>query len=365
MQKLLLAPMATLSHQALRLLIANWHNAISAQAQNPIIDNLANTHPCDEYYTEMINAASFLAGGKFEKYYVYNAPEPQKIVWQMTSGDAELLAKLAKELSNLDGIGVDINMGCCAPEIVKQGAGISWMTKPLEETRKMVQGVRDALASDKRLSVKMRLGKEDFTKQSLFDFADMLVQSGVTRIVLHPRTQKEKFKRTARYEYAEELATHIKAHYSDKISVCANGDITDIASFARATKIAPHLDGIMIGRGAVQKPWLFELIKNYQNSQIDVNGNAQNNCTVQSVQNLGVTVDLLELGKMFIEFLAQSQPEEFYLTRSQRFFAYFCQNLQFSHYLFCKIAIAKSLAEVEKLFCAYFAEQAHERYKII
>ncbi|MBN2810411.1 MAG: tRNA-dihydrouridine synthase family protein, partial [Spirochaetales bacterium] len=124
--KTALAPMATLSHEALRLLIHRWGDP-------------------DEYFSEMINASTFVAGGKFEHWYVRSAPCPERMVWQLTGASPDSLSKAASLLAREGGIGVDINMGCSAPDIAKTGAGVAWMGKPLSEVAEMVGGVRRAL----------------------------------------------------------------------------------------------------------------------------------------------------------------------------------------------------------------------------
>lgn len=151
--KLILAPMATLTHQALRKTVANFGGV-------------------DEYYTEMINASSLLHGGQFEKYYILNDVEPEKTVWQLTGDEAKPLSEAAAVVKDCGGIGIDINMGCAAPAIYKYGAGISWMLKPISETSSMLKSVKNAIG-EKRLSVKIRLGDEDFTMEKLFAFADI------------------------------------------------------------------------------------------------------------------------------------------------------------------------------------------------
>ena len=128
MNKLLAGPMATLSHQGLRKIYEDFGG-------------------CDEYYTEMINASSYLTHGQFESYYTLNEIAGDKIVWQLTGKDSEPMARAAKELCALGGIGIDLNMGCSAPEIVKTGAGIAWMIKPIEETKRLVCEVKNALLS--------------------------------------------------------------------------------------------------------------------------------------------------------------------------------------------------------------------------
>ena len=236
--KLLLAPMATLSHEAFRRAVARFGG-------------------CDEYVTEMINASSLLAGGQWEKYYLLSGPEPDKIVWQITGNKAEPMARAAALLSAREGIGIDLNMGCSAPQIANTGAGISWMTKPISETQAMVRGVKSAMANaakdgakEKRLSVKLRLGAEDFTDDDFFAFCDMLVDEGVQMLTLHPRTKKEKYRKPPRYEYVERLSLR----YEGRVPVVLNGNVTDCASFQNALRIAPHASGVMVARAAAQKP---------------------------------------------------------------------------------------------------------------
>ena len=106
--KLICGPMATISHPAFRIMIEKFGY-------------------CDEYFTEMINAGTLLTNGPFEKYYIDPTPVPQKVVWQLTGRTTEHMEAAAKELVKLPGIGIDINMGCSAPDIYRFGSGIGWM----------------------------------------------------------------------------------------------------------------------------------------------------------------------------------------------------------------------------------------------
>ena len=110
--KLICAPMATLSHPAFRFLIEKFAG-------------------CDEYFTEMINAPSLINAGPFEKFYVETVPVPEKLVFQLTGKNAESMAIASEILCEKECKGIDLNMGCCAPEIERSGAGISWMLKLL------------------------------------------------------------------------------------------------------------------------------------------------------------------------------------------------------------------------------------------
>ena len=235
---LVCGPMATISHPAFRTLIEQFG-------------------ACDEYFTEMINAGTLLTGGQFENYYINPEPVPQKIVWQLTGHDAEHMKDAAERLAALPGIGIDINMGCSAPDIYKYGAGIAWMIKDRAETQAMVKAVRSVVPAEKRLSVKLRLGDDNFTDAGFFDFCDMLVGEGVELLTLHPRTKKEKLVRPPRYEYCQKLAER----YKGRVPVYLNGNVKDSASYENALSRCPDVAGVMISRAAVQKPWVFMTLK--------------------------------------------------------------------------------------------------------
>ena len=329
--KLILAPMATLTHQALRKTVANFGGV-------------------DEYYTEMINASSLLHGGQFEKYYILNDVESDKTVWQLTGDEKGPLAEAATVVKDCGGIGIDINMGCAAPAIYKYGAGISWMLKPISETSTMLSAVKNAIG-DKRLSVKIRLGDEDFTMEKLFAFGDMLVSEGVSQIVLHPRTKKEKYTRPPKYNLLNEFCQYMNENHSG-VSVIGNGGVCDVASYKKLLSIAPNLDGIMIGRAAVQKPWIFAEIKKAENLLSEENDSSEKR-----------EIDLYQVAEEFLEDLCLYQPKDFYPTRAKRFFEYFTDNFFFGHSLKAKIQNTDDKTEQLQLLKEYLERNPQERYK--
>lgn len=327
--ELICAPMATLSHPAFRILMEKFGG-------------------CDEYYTEMINAPALIHGGQFEKFYIDPAPVPEKLVWQLTGKTAAPMIQAASMLCSLGGIGVDLNMGCSAPEIFNSGAGCAWMVKPAEETEELVSGVKNVLAEFERqsgkhmrFSVKCRLGDENFTDESFFAFAEMLVRNGVERITLHPRTRKEKYRDRPRWSYAEKLAV-----MCPDISVVVNGDIKDRLSYGSVVSVCPHCDGVMIGRMAVQKPWIFAELRKSPDAE-------------------KTPVDLLATGLEFIDYVEQYQPPEFYRTRLQRFFAYYCDNFSFAHYGKTQMLNAADIDDSRTRLREYFDKVPSDRFRIL
>lgn len=342
--KLLLAPMAALSHEALRRTIARFGG-------------------CDEYYTEMIHAASFINGGPYERCYASCAPEAEKTVWQLTGAHEKELVRCAELLTETEGassvIGIDINMGCPAPEIYRQGAGIAWMSKPFAQVESMLRGLRLACGS-KRLSVKIRLGEEDFTLHGLFDFADMLCSCGVERITLHPRTRKERYARPPRIQYVRLLGEFIKPRYPD-VSVAGNGAINGKQSLEAFAAQCPLSDSFMIGRAAVQKPWLFSVLK--RSAKAGRRDAEEAGTCAAGIGGCGaeLQIDLVKLAEDFIADLEACQPADFWKTRAQRFFAYYCDNVSFSHYIKSQVLNQKDHRAMLERFTRYFDEMPPER----
>jgi len=302
----ILAPMAELSHRALRELIEDFGG-------------------CDEYFTEMISAPALLAGGPFEKWYIDGGPRPEKLVYQLVGADIGQITGAAALLDRLECRGIDLNMGCCAPLIRKTGAGITWMAS-VDRAGELVKSVRGVVK--RRLSVKMRTGLTD-NFEYLVKFCRRLEEEGVELIILHPRTAKEKLKRRARWDYVGALRQELR------IPVAGNGDIADAGGLlARA---AGPCDAVMTGRAAVRRPWIF----------------------AEARAEKAFVPHIEETGLRFLELLARWQPPEFHISRARRFFALFCDNLKWGNYVKNLLNREETLSGMERAWQGYFRENPH------
>jgi tRNA-dihydrouridine synthase len=307
-----LAPMAEISHRALRELIEGFGG-------------------CDEYFTEMISAPALLAAGPFEKWYIDNGPCPEKLVYQLVGSDSEHITRAAALLDPLECRGIDLNMGCCAPLIRKTGGGIAWMISP-DRAGEMVREVRRVVK--RRLSVKIRIGFVD-NYEYLVNFCHILESEGVELITLHPRTAKEKLKRQARWDYVGALRQELK------IPVAGNGDISDVESLIK--RASGPCDAVMVGRAAIRQPWIF----------------AQGKGSREWGVGSGEQTLLLETGLKFIELLARWQPPEFHISRARRFFGFFCDNLKWGNYLKNLLNREETLLGIERVWRGHFDKLSH------
>ncbi|MDR0321107.1 MAG: tRNA-dihydrouridine synthase family protein [Treponema sp.] len=297
----IMAPMAEISHRALRELIEVFGG-------------------CDEYFTEMISAAALLAGGPFERWYLDGGPCPEKVVYQLVGADIGQISRAAALLDRLECRGIDLNMGCCAPLIRKTGAGIAWMTS-IDRAGELVKEVRRVV--NQRLSAKIRIGFTD-DMEYLVRFCHRLEEEGVDLIILHPRTAKEKFKRLARWNYVGALRQELR------IPVAGNGDISNAKELI--VRAQGGCDAVMVGRAAVRHPWIF----------------------AQASGIAAPPLPILETGVRFLELLGRWQPPEFHISRARRFFGFFCDNLKWGNHVKNLLNREETLSGIERAWRGYF-----------
>lgn len=169
---------------------------------------------------------------------------------QINGYSQDVIAKAVHVLNELDGIDcIDLNCGCPAPQVVGNNSG-SALLKDLPHMGKLLQTIKKE--SNKKLtSAKIRIG---FEKKHGIEIAKICEDSGVDFIAVHGRTRSQKFGGTVDYEEIAMIKESIK------IPVIANGDITTYEKAMEVLEIT-KADGLMIGRGAIGAPWIFQQIK--------------------------------------------------------------------------------------------------------
>jgi tRNA-dihydrouridine synthase len=304
---------------------------------------------CDEYFTEMISSGALIGGGHFESWYTDTGPCPEKLVFQLVGADFNHIIRAAALLDRLECRGIDLNMGCSAPLIRKTGAGAAWMAS-IDRAGELIAGVRKAVT--RRLSVKLRIGfQDDF--DYLVRFCRRLEAEGVELITLHPRTVREKFRRRARWGYVGQLKKELG------IPVAGNGDIANsdelIVRASAQTDGVDLCDALMVGRGAVRRPWIFAEARKIASFDTAPPGAVQSGAGNGGKKFTDTVVE--ETGVRFLELLSRYQPPEFYISRARRFFAYFCDNLKWGNYLKKLLNREESLDGIERVWRNYFSDQ--------
>ncbi|XP_005185201.1 tRNA-dihydrouridine(47) synthase [NAD(P)(+)]-like [Musca domestica] len=160
-------------------------------------------------------------------------------------------AQLMQETAKVDFL--DLNIGCPIELIYQQGGGSALMrrTNILELT------VRSCSALNPQIpfTVKMRTGIYA-DKSVAHDLVPLVEEWGAAAVTLHGRSREQRYTRNANWEYIEECAAKAK-----NMPIIGNGDILNFEDYTEKRKIAPHVSSVMIGRGALIKPWIFQEIK--------------------------------------------------------------------------------------------------------
>ncbi len=211
---------------------------------------------CQEYgaeetVTEMVSARALYHGDKKSKRLMHLDPLERGVTVQIFGSEPEIMAEAVREQINPYGAfsGIDINMGCPVPKIVKNGEGAALM-RDEDLALRVTEAVVEASAVP--VSVKIRLGW-DFSSMNFVSLGKKLAQTGIHRITLHARTRSQFYTGSADWEKVKELAAELP------VPVIGNGDIADAeADLARIRESG--VQGVAIGRGAVGNPWIFEQI---------------------------------------------------------------------------------------------------------
>ena len=201
--------------------------------------------------TEMVSSKAIFYGDEKTKKLMNLNGEKRPVSIQIFGSDVEAMGYGAKYVSEISDI-VDINMGCPAPKVVKNGDG-SKLLMDLEKAKEIMETV--VKNSKVPVTLKFRKGW-DSEHIVATDIAKIAEEAGISAITIHGRTRAEYYSGTADLEIIK------KVKESVKIPVIGNGDVVDEES-AKKMFQETGVDGIMIGRASLGNPWIFERVKYY------------------------------------------------------------------------------------------------------
>ena len=201
--------------------------------------------------TEMVSSKALFYDDEKTKQLLKCDGEKRPISMQIFGSDPETMGFATKYVSKLADI-VDINMGCPAPKVVKNGDG----SKLLLNLNKVEEIVKAVVANSKvPVTLKYRKGWDNNNIVAC-EVAKIAEKNGISAITIHGRTRDEF------YSGKVDLDIIKKVKESVNIPVIGNGDIIDEESAKNMFEYT-GVDGIMIGRGTMGNPWIFEQIQHY------------------------------------------------------------------------------------------------------
>lgn len=280
--------------------------------------------------TEMVSSKAIFHNDSKTKLLLKTQGEKRPISMQIFGSDEESMGYASKYVSQMADI-VDINMGCPAPKVIKNGDG-SKLLLDIDKAEKVIKAVIQN--SSKPVTLKIRKGW-DSNNVVAVQFAQMAEKIGVSAITIHGRTRSEM------YSGKVDLDIIKKVKEAVKIPVIGNGDIVDEESAIRMFETT-GVDGIMIGRGSFGNPWIFQKILHYLQ-------------TGEKLPNIA-NKEKLRVIKKHLEIELQEKEELTAIREMRKHIAWYTKNMPSSSEFRVEINKIDNKQELIKQIESYFSE---------
>ena len=256
------------------------------------------------------------------------AESERPLIYQIFLADEDLIDGAIAKLEALNADGVDVNLGCPAPQLKRSGSG-GFLAEDRLAVAKIVRKIRSTTGMV--LSAKIRLGQR-LDKSLFVDFCKMLEDEGLDFLTVHGRLHGEKFCRSPRWEWIG------YAKKALQIPVLANGGVFCVEDARRCLELS-GADGLMIGRGAFENPWLFADIAE----------------TVYGMKYELYTRSRERLFYRFVELLQERFRAERRLGRLKQFMHYYAKSFTFGHQLASSIQTSLNMEDAVARAALFFS----------
>ena len=304
---IILAPMAGLTDLPFRLICEKYNPGLTV--------------------TEMVSSKALYYNDEKTKELLKMDGEKRPVSAQIFGSDVESMSYAANYVSKIADI-VDINMGCPAPKVVKNGDG-SKLLLDLDKVYEIVKAV--VKNSSVPVTVKIRKGW-DSEHIVAVEASKAIESAGASAIAVHGRTRSEYYTGVADWDIIKKVKENVK------ISVIGNGDIKSPEDAKRIFE-QTNCDGIMIGRATLGRPWILEQIRTYLE-----------NGTIRKISNQ----EILETMLNHIELEVKEKGEYTGIREMRKHICYYLKGLPGASGVRDKINHLESKEEVESELVNYF-----------
>src|SRR3954465_8273655 len=202
---------------------------------------------CGLVVSEMVSSEGLLRGIDRTLEYAEYTEEERPVSIQIFGGDPEKMAHAAQIVEGMGADIVDVNMGCPVPKIAKHNAGCSLMREP-EHAQSVISAMAKAVKIP--VTVKMRAGWND-QEINAPDLARRMEDAGAAAIAVHGRTAAQSYSGVSDWELINRVAASLA------IPVFGSGDCVEASQLVHKLRDG-SVAGVLVGRGALRNPWIFE-----------------------------------------------------------------------------------------------------------
>ncbi|HXN31537.1 MAG TPA: tRNA-dihydrouridine synthase [Polyangiaceae bacterium] len=212
-----------------------------------VFRRLSRKHGATVALTEFVNVEGLLRGCRNARRKIALAPDDSLTAVQIYGADPARLAEAARFAESAEPLFIDINCGCWVPKIAGRGAGAGWLRDPAAMVA-MARLVVSSVALP--VTVKTRIGLGPESHMPIVELVRRLEDAGVAAITIHCRTAQMGHSGAADWSWAG------RAREAVGIPVLVNGDVRSAEDARRAIE-ETGCAGVMIGRRAIEHPWIF------------------------------------------------------------------------------------------------------------
>jgi nifR3 family TIM-barrel protein len=208
----------------------------------------------DMMYSEFVSSAGLVHDAEYEHQKLDIYEEERPIGIQVWGGDIEEVRRATPLVDKAHPDVIDINFGCPVRKIVAKDGGAG-VLRDLDKMEAITEAVMDE--ATRPVTVKTRLGWDDDSIR-ICEVARRMEDLGVAAFTVHARTREQQYKGEARWQWLRKL----KQEGVREMPLIGNGDALDPEAI-EAMFEETGVDGVMIGRGAIGNPWIFQQAKTY------------------------------------------------------------------------------------------------------
>lgn len=286
---------------------------------------------CGLVSSEMTNAASVSPKARKRHRLLEFLPEERPLTIQLSGSEPEPVANAARVVTDLGADIIDINCGCPSPKVTGGGHGAS-LLRDLPKLSRVLHAVRNAV--DIPVTLKFRAGWDE-ANLNYIETAQRAEEAGIAAIALHPRTREQRYTGNADWNRIAAVKQAVN------IPVIGSGDVKDAAD-ALQRLATSGVDGIMIGRGAISNPWIFQQIKQLRHDEPM--------CTP-------TPADKYHLLVQYVDMCLAEMPERLALNKLKQLIGQFYLGLPGSTALRTEIHRSREIAAARQTLELFFAQQ--------